>query len=488
MPELMTSNLYNLESTADPLLPSSPASGAGGVGIVAILLRRWKLLAVCALFSAALGFVVGERFCLKTWQAEGTLLFSPYPVPDTLRGIYNPPSSQTLITLVKSPNNLEQLRHDFDLEVPVKVLDRQFKVTQPQNAEMVTVTLDWAEPNAGAAMINRLMELHIRHIADLRKAKVAESLRNLDESLERSGKKLAKARKAYGDFETRVGIFNIPAEASRLDLEISSQEQSLAIPRTALRNLLGQQAKLEEYVDSLATGSARAVQPPQGNNGDRPIEARRTALRDLIQTNEFKFIESTKEYESKLQTYSKLKAHARLRIVSKADLEKAKLELDLARIRRDNTAAAIEKFKAEIKTLPMAFAELRRSDLRQQIAATRLEIVSIEQSIAAKRKEARRMTVLAKQVEPLLKAVKDAEEEKALLQLQLQTLDRMNRQEATEFVIETPAVPLRHATRSNRKKLTLATFSLPMLLLIGGIMMQERRATLARYLHELKGS
>lgn len=487
MSELMTHPDHaNGAATLEHLMHSDPET-SGGPGIVGILLNRWKLLTVAAILSGVVGFLVGERFCLKTWQAEGTLLYSPYPVPDTLRGVYTPPSSQTLITLVKSPTNLEKLRKEFELEVPIKSLDKLFKVTQPQNAEMMTVTLDWAEPETGAALVNRLMELHIAHVAELRKTRVADSLRNLEDGRDRAREKLVKARKEYDAFEARVNVYNIASEVDRLEREATSLEQSLAIPRSNLRVVLAQQAKIDEYMDGLHTGSSSATEPPEsGTGGDRPIQSRRTALRDLIQTTEFKYSESNKEYEAKLQEYNTLKANARLRIVTKSELEKARLDLDLARTRRDNNLSAIQKFKDEMKLLPMTFAQSRRTELKEQIASIKTDIVNIEKSVAEKRKQAREMSLLLKQAEPMTKTIKEAEDETTQIEAQLVALKRMNKQESNEFVIETPAVPMTHATASNRKKLTLAAFSLPMLLLIGLVIVHDRRTALTQYLEDLK--
>jgi capsular polysaccharide biosynthesis protein len=473
------------ETGLDHVFETPTQSGVSGVALINILLRRWRLLTVCAVISAILGYFVGQHFCLRAWRAEGTLLYTPFPIPDNLRGVYSPPSSQTLITLVKSPHNLEKLRQEFGLRVPIKTMDTQFKVTQPQNAEMISISLDWAEPGTGAALINHLMKVHIDHVAELRKQNIQASVKNLQESLARSQDKLAKARVEFRSFEERSKVQNIALELDRLQREASGLEQSLALPRGNLRNLQNQLAKLNEYLDAVATGRAAGMDPP--DSGDKTLQTRRTSLRDQLQSMHFKHLESIKTYEAKLQNYNSLKKQFQLRIVGKADYDQAKADLELARQQRDNNVNAMEKFKEEIRDLPLAYARARKGELQEQIIGAREDIANTEAAVKSKRQEANEMGLLLKQADPITKHLKDSEDEVQQIDGQLVALQRMYAHQANEFVVETPAVPLDHATASNRKKLTLATFSLPMLLVIGFVIVYDRRALLAQYLQQLQG-
>jgi hypothetical protein len=469
----------NGHGEADPVATTASAS------IVETLVRHWRLLAIGALLSAAVAFAVGHFFCRKSWQAEGTLLFSPFPVPDNLRGDYNPPSSQTLIQLVKSRQNLEKLRQDFGLQMPVRAFDKLVTVTQPTNAELVTVTLDWAEPETGAALINRLMELHIDHVAQLRKTKVSESMKSLEIGLERAKGKIATGRKAYEHFEARAHVQNISIELDRLQREAATLEQNLAVPRNSLRTAQNQQARLHELLDAQVSANSVDVDKLDRGSGSQAYQVRQTALRDLIQAAEFRLLESTKEYEAKLHNYNTMKGLARTGIVSKYENEQGKAELELARTKRSNNQTAIEQHKKELQSLPARYAEGRKAELAEQITAIKADIVAIENLIVDKRNQARGMARLLTEAEPYTKAIKDAEDEVTQINAQIMALQRLNMHETNEFVIESPAVSVNYPT-SNRKKLTLTALALPMLLLIGGLIVFDRRAELLHRLRDLR--
>lgn len=471
-------------------LPEPHARGDGGgavAGMVWTLLRYWRVLALGALVSAAIAFAVGQRFCRKSWQAEGTLLFSPFPVPDNLRGEYNPPSSQTLIQLVKSRQNVERLRQDFDLQMPGKTFDKLINVTQPTNAELVTVTLEWAEPDTGAALVNRLMELHVEHVAQLRKAKVAESMKGLEASRDHALQRLAARRKAYEDFEKRCGVQNIALELDRLQREAATLEQNLAIPRNSLRTAQNQEARFHELLDGRATASQTDVEPLGGGSSSQTYQTRQVALRDLLQTAEFRYLESTKEYEAKLQNYNTLKTQARTGIVSKYELDQGKADLELARIKRNNNQSAIEQHKKEIQALPARYAEGRKAELAEQIAAIKADIAVVDKLVTDKRNQAREMARLLTEAEPYTKAIKEAEDEVSQANAQIMALQRLSMHETNEFVIESPGVSVAYPT-STRKKLTVTAFAVPMLFAIGAILAYDRRKVLVERVRELRQS
>src|SRR3954467_10049268 len=87
-------------------------------------LRRWPVTLVCCALAAAAAYGVAKAYGQNHWQVEGTLVHTPVPVAEELRGDYSPPSPQTLVSLAKSPAALEQVTQDLKLPVSAQALDR----------------------------------------------------------------------------------------------------------------------------------------------------------------------------------------------------------------------------------------------------------------------------------------------------------------------------------------------------------------------------
>ena len=90
-----------------------PAANAApplrGGGALPALLRHWRWTLACGLVCGAFAWVVGDRFKQSTWQAEGTMIYTPLALPENQKSVYSPPNLETLTNLMKSTSNLEKL-------------------------------------------------------------------------------------------------------------------------------------------------------------------------------------------------------------------------------------------------------------------------------------------------------------------------------------------------------------------------------------------
>src|SRR5262245_38051552 len=130
-----------------------PANANSGEipGWLAVPLKHWKATLAASLVCALVAWVVGMQLRQPLWRSQGVLIYTPLPIAEDQNGVYTPPTPQTVIALVKSPNHLEALRTEFNLSVPVRFLEAQFRVTQPLNTQTIEITFDWPEPETGAA-------------------------------------------------------------------------------------------------------------------------------------------------------------------------------------------------------------------------------------------------------------------------------------------------------------------------------------------------
>jgi hypothetical protein len=124
-------------------------------------LRRWRLTIVCFLASVVVAYVVGLIVSEQKWKSDGALEYSIPKVPHLLEGIYSAHSRGTRVDLAKSSDIVAELCKEFNLPIPPEVLSSLFETPQPvePGSVVLRVSLDWADVQQGAELVNRSMEL-----------------------------------------------------------------------------------------------------------------------------------------------------------------------------------------------------------------------------------------------------------------------------------------------------------------------------------------
>jgi len=135
-------------STKTPAAAPAPAGGLPGglepARVLRLLLARWPIVLVALVVSAVVAFVAGKKFSVPAYRATGTLVYTPLPVPDAHRSLYQPQKFETLVTLVATPANLDKL--GTETGIPPVVLRSSIKVEEPMSAEKINVTCEWDAP------------------------------------------------------------------------------------------------------------------------------------------------------------------------------------------------------------------------------------------------------------------------------------------------------------------------------------------------------
>ena len=194
-----------MEPGVGPNERAAAAPRRRGAGVLGVVARHWKLTLVWGVLCAAAAWYVGDRFKTLTWQSEGTLICTPPTLPENQKAAYASPNPDTLVNLVKEPNNLEALRREFGLAMPARELDKRIKVSRPSNSDTIAVSLDWPEPQAGAALVNRLMSLHAAATVGLRKKRTEEAAASVQGAI----------KEARAKFERRRGAGRVSGGAGR---------------------------------------------------------------------------------------------------------------------------------------------------------------------------------------------------------------------------------------------------------------------------------
>ncbi len=180
-----------------------------------------------SVLCAAVAWYVGDRFKQLSWQSEGTLIYTPPALPESQKGVYASPNPDTLMSLVREPNNLETLCREFGLTMQVRDLDKRIKVSRPSNSDMIVVSLTWPEPVAGAALVNRLMALEAASTVNLRKKKTDQAAISLQGAIKEARQKYEDAKAEQTAFLASQAGRDPQAEATRVAAEIVTLEASL---------------------------------------------------------------------------------------------------------------------------------------------------------------------------------------------------------------------------------------------------------------------
>jgi Mrp family chromosome partitioning ATPase len=439
-------------------------------------LRHWQLTLAGAGFSAAIAVIVGLTFSAKSWRAEGVLVYTQVPLTEARRGSYSPQKLETLIALIKSTSDLETLRQEFDLPMTVEVLNKMLKVEQATRAESVAVSVEWGDRETGAAIVNRLMELHIRHVNSIQKAKVDATMATLQSQLKEFQTERDTARADLLDFQTKKDIVDITKDRDRLDKDVAEAEKELneakdleASYPQQIRDLDDRIVKASDDMQNKSLADlAREV------DQDRDYLKRKRELEEGARDESRRRLETEKEFAAADRDASSAERLVSKNAFAPVEADKLRYKADQLRIKIVNSQKHQRDMEEDLRQLPREFfqiklADLRtkRSELQEDRRKAKAKMARLEESLAAVRqRREKRFAVLSDAVN-LEKKYQEVDSRR------LQTEEQLNdlRTLGGEVKIDTPATPQRDPFSSNFKKLAAISFALPLALLLGGMVL-----------------
>jgi Mrp family chromosome partitioning ATPase len=439
-------------------------------------LRRWPLSLAGILVGAAFAVLAGLAFSEKSWKAEGVLVYSPVPLPESRKGSYSPQKLETLIAIIKATSDLETLRQEFDLAMTVEVLNKKIKVEQEPRSEKVSVSLEWGDRDTGTAIVNRLMELHTRHVNSIQKGKTTEMMLTLQSQLQEYQTSGTAARQELVEFLSKKDIIDIEKERARLDRDIAEADKNLTEARDKIaefpqrfRELDEQSTKLNNDLQSKSLADlAKAAEE------DRDYRKRRKDLEDNSREEERHRSESEKEFRAADQEARSVEPLLRTNAISRSEATKLRATADLLRLKVQNSERKLKDMAEDINQLPRDYflakaADLRkkRSDLQEEVRSKEAKIGQLEESAnVVRERKGKRLVVLAAGSE-LEKKYKELDSRRLQCEEQLSDLRTLG----SEVKIDTPATPQRDPFASNFKKLAAMVFVAPMGLFFSGMVL-----------------
>jgi uncharacterized protein involved in exopolysaccharide biosynthesis len=456
---------------------AGPPPGYGVGRVVRLFLRRWLLLSVWCLLCGAAAYFIGKEFSTPKWRSEGSIVYTPLTFPENVKRTYTAPNSETVTALVKSPKNMETLCTEFGLTMPTKLLAQQFTVTRPPNSDVLAISLDWAEPERGAAMVNRLMDLSMASVSALRRKRIEQEIAQAEATAAEAREQLVTVRAEHTKFLTGVESHDLKADLELLNREVTELNAGLNAARQRCDACAAEAKQLDGVVAGMKAPKGtpgNGVIPASARPGDasgegestlsQTYEQRLRLLRDSLQEERARLSELKKKIDAKQKEQDQLMPLAARGIAPRAEVNAIAGELQLLAVQRDNSEKAIRNWEEEVRTLPLLDVKARKESVRERHETAKQEIPQYEASIAAKRERIKEVTKLLRQEAPLLANLDTAENAADEQTARLAALRQLHRAESGEFAIISPATPEPHPVSSDRKKLTAAIFGVPVFL------------------------
>ncbi len=459
------------------------------------LVNQWPRMILPLVVGTAAAVGAAVWLGKQTWEVSGTMLYSPPPVPESQKGLYTPPDLKTLLTLAKSPDLLTGLRDEFDLPVPVTLLDKQFKVTAPPGTQTVTVAFTWGEGDKAAAMTNRLMERFAEQTRDHRRRKMDGYLDDHAARLKDCGARHAAAVAGLQRFYRDHNVVDLAGEAEAARKEIEALQ---TIRSNALREEVGVMAQRDRVAAEVAeirrkdTVEAAAAKKYEASLAAASDSRRRQdRLRVLIE-------EEQKRQGLQAELTARRKAHERMTVLrergaaSQADVDAAAKEVELLNARLIDSDK-VKEWKAEMAKIDEAVftkepgtvpgtSAIQQTLFRQfefdlRLIGLRRDLHQAEEGLAAQRRRQGEVQAAVRESEGLQKEIEATDGERQKLVEQAALFRRLRDQQASEFAVVTPARPGPHPAGSNKRLIVLAGLLLAGLAAAGRAGLAEYRAT-----------
>jgi Mrp family chromosome partitioning ATPase/uncharacterized protein involved in exopolysaccharide biosynthesis len=398
-------------------------------------LRRWRVALACALVAGCAAIAVAYRYGQNVWPVEGTIIYTPLPLGGLAAADYAPPNPQTLISLVKSPQRLQQVIDELELPATAKTLERSLQVSPQPNADTVRVSLEWPDADVGRAILDRLTRTYIRDMADLRRAKLGETLPLLQ----------AERRTLHAQLEE--------ARTAALVVEYHQNEEKLSASRRTIDRLK----------EALASDLPVEVEP------DGSYRERLYTLIDSIRNFNDRVKEIDAETEVKKVEFDALEKANAMQVIAPLEYVRLKAELEVLAVRRKNAVAAAGEQRKELADLPRQQARAMLLRLGEEHAQIEARAEALKNALGARQVDV--ATVGDASANTLLagKRLEHAENSYNAVSSRIAGLERFRDAPITELAMAHPAVVL--DPRSNRKMLAVLVFgslmSVAMLGLIG---------------------
>ncbi len=163
-----------------------------------ILRRRWKLLSACLIASTLAAVGVTSRFASTSHTVSASLLYKGFSRPEGTN-LYVP-NVASLIPLMKSRENLQRVRDNLSLDLPLVVLSRVIAVKTINKTNILEISLDWSDPAQAQEILDELIAGFLEATDEARRGDIDENLAIVERHLLDSESRLDGASQRWEEF------------------------------------------------------------------------------------------------------------------------------------------------------------------------------------------------------------------------------------------------------------------------------------------------
>ena len=438
-----------------------------------ILVRRMLPLFLIGVAAVSVAVLTALSFGSSTYHITGQMVYTPLPTAGT-KDLYEPPELRTLITMVKSPTNLAQLQEEFHLVEPVRVLDQLIEVDNPSLTNTIDISLDWGDPDQGRLLLDRLMSVYIEQVAQMRKAKLAGYVNDLEMQVNLVKRRKQGASQALRDFNAEVAIDDfengpkilsdrIAAMESQLDKLKVEENASIAKGADSKRRLQESQEKAAQ--DAEAEAAAAAAQESLTDIRNRQARlAEKKAEAQFRKEIKVQIDLLRRQYDDKLALFQRRMATEQEVLKIRGELMQlyAKIEVTPEIAAYDHEIAELDKAvvpetgKKKAKQSPIITNLLVTEMVNEQdLLGIRARMTMLQADLAIGRRRLQKLMALYSEGEQLQREVETIDQQLLRTENQRHAFEQMLSYEPHEFTVTSAATGLLTPPSSNRKKLAI---------------------------------
>lgn len=238
--------------------------------------QRWAIAGIGLAISLVGGLAGGAAFGSKAYRTETILFFRPSKAADEDSQL------MTQLNLVKTRENLEDVRSKLKLTGTLEQLSGALTVDVERNTQLLSITGTGSSPEAARDLAVSLREAFISRQEGQRRKKIQSVVDGLDQRLQQVNKELRQSELKLQKFTVDNRVVDLDKEAQWYLQQLTSLQilyEQAQVERASVKIQAGNIDKImQDLKDRIA--KEKAESSAMDNLGDINIRAQR--LRDLI--------------------------------------------------------------------------------------------------------------------------------------------------------------------------------------------------------------
>ncbi|MFC1758080.1 hypothetical protein ACFL2H_04840, partial [Planctomycetota bacterium] len=210
--------------------------------IITVLHRRWKLLALSAILSLAIGGYAYSTNKIPKSITTGQLIYKPLPPSERTDSMKL--SSQTISELIESNECMTKLRQKHNVKVPAKQLRELLDVHASRFSNIIDIEFTWKDGQQGIDIVNDVMQIASELVTKHRRDMLKDWRAHQDVSIAEIDIKIESERQKLNQLQESMNA------ALSLNGSSSFSQQALAGQLFGLKKDLRDKVSLQKKIEA----------------------------------------------------------------------------------------------------------------------------------------------------------------------------------------------------------------------------------------------